>query len=130
MQNSFGAVWYNHFFNPGTLVKSETGIRVVHGGLLMCSVALPARSLCTNMKQFNGKYSCVYCKNPGVSRDGMLMVRNWPPGIWELRTHSSFVEDAREAICIASREAVCSLKLNVTQMQLYYVSGLNLDIAF
>lgn len=90
-------------------MKSETGIRVVRGGLLMCSVDLPARSLCTNMKQFNGKYGCVYCKNPGASRDGMPMIRNWPPGLWELRTHSSFVEDAREAI--SSREAVCSFKL-------------------
>ena len=75
-------------------MASESGTRIVRAGLLICSVDLPAHCLCANMKQFNGKYGCVYCKNPGVPRDGMPMVRDWPPGTRELRTHSSIVQDA------------------------------------
>ena len=93
------------FGTLGISVISDSGTRTVHAGLLMCSVDLPARCLCSNMKQFSGKYGCVYCKNPGVPRDGMPMVRDWPPGNQELRTHTSFVEDAREAVSCG--EAVC-----------------------
>ena len=49
----------------------QVGIKVVTGGagtktvkvmLLQCSVDLPALS---NRKQFNGKWGCLYCYNPG-----------------------------------------------------------------
>ena len=48
--------------------------------LLMCSVDLPARCLCANMKQFNGKHGCIYCENPGTARPSCPSVRDWLPG--------------------------------------------------
>ena len=85
----------------------ECGTRVVRAALLMCSVDLPARCLCANMKQFNGKYGCVYCLNPGSPRENMPRVRDWLPGSYLLRTHSSFIHHAKETI--SSNEVVCLL---------------------
>lgn len=76
----------------------ESGMRVVRAALLMCSVDLPARCLCANMKQFNGKHGCVYCESPGSPRENVPSVRDWPPDTAVLRTHSSFVHDAQEAV--------------------------------
>ena len=42
-------------------MQTEHGERVVRAALLICSVDLPARSMCANMKQFNGKCGCIYC---------------------------------------------------------------------
>ena len=93
----------------GILVKNECGDRVVRAALLICSVDLPARSMCANMKQFNGKYGCVYCENPGTSRIHIPMVRDWQPGPGVLRTHDSILNNAQQAV--ASGEAVCTCTL-------------------
>ena len=58
------------------------------------------------MKQFTSKYGCVYCENPGVTRPQMPMIRDWPPENGELRTHTSFVKNAQDAI--SRSEVVCS----------------------
>ena len=78
----------------------------MHAGLLICSVDLPARSICANMKQFNGKYGCVYCENPGTPRVHTPMVRDWPLGPGALRTHDSILHNAQQAI--STGEVVCA----------------------
>lgn len=76
----------------------------------MCSVNLPARSLCANMKQFNGKHSCVFRKCPGVPCERRCMVHDWPPGNYMPRTHLSIVDNAKEAV--ATAEAVHTFVLS------------------
>ena len=88
-------------------MKTKCGERVVRAALLICSVDLPARSICANMKQFNGKYGCVYCENPGTPRPLRPMVRDWPPRPGALHTHDSILHNARQAI--STGEAVCAL---------------------
>lgn len=86
-------------------MKTEHGMRVVRAALLICSVNLPARSMCANMKQFNGKYGCIYCENPGTPRVRTPMVRDWPPRPGAVRTHDSILHNARQAI--STGEVVC-----------------------
>ena len=70
-------------------MKTEHGMRVVRAALLICSVDLPARSMCANMKQLNGKYGCIL--NPGTPRVRTPMVRDWPPRPGAVRTHDSIM---------------------------------------
>lgn len=100
-------IQHSDFIITGISVKMECGTFVVRATLLMCSVDLPARCLCANMKQFNGKHGCVYCENPGSPRENMPRVRDWLPGSHSLRTHSSFVHHAQETV--SSGEVVCML---------------------
>ena len=44
---------------PGMVVNTASGKITIPPTLLMCSVDLPARSLCANMKQYKGKCGCV-----------------------------------------------------------------------
>ena len=85
-------------------MQTEHGERVVRAALLICSVDLPARSMCANMKQFNGKYGCIYCENPGTPRVHTPMVRDWVPRPGKLRTHESILNNAQQAI--TTQEAV------------------------
>ena len=81
----------------------------MRAALLMCSVDLPARCLIANMKQFNGKYGCLYCENPGTPRPLHPMVRDWIPGSYRLRTHRSVIANAKESI--GSDEVVCVMHM-------------------
>ena len=99
------------------VVKTTSGEIIVRTALLMCSVDLPARSLCANMKQFNGKHSCVFCKCAGVPRERRRMVRDWPPGNYMPRTHLSIVDDAKEAV--ATAEAVSVFVLSCAMIEYF-----------
>lgn len=52
-------------------------------------------------------YGCVYCENPGTPQVRTPMVRDWPPRPGALRTHDSFLHNARQAI--STGEAVCAV---------------------
>ena len=45
--------------------------------LLLCSTDLPARAVVTNMKAYNGKYSCTSCEDSGEEGSNPLH-RVWP----------------------------------------------------
>ncbi|XP_078497132.1 uncharacterized protein LOC144753257 isoform X1 [Lissotriton helveticus] len=57
----------------GVMFTDNTGsVFVCRAALLSCTCDLPARWLVTNNKQFNGKFSCWSCLQPGMtSRSGM-----------------------------------------------------------
>ena len=57
---------------------SPDGPITAHAMLLACSVDLPARAIVLNMKQYNGKYACCFCEDPGVARQSSHLHRNWP----------------------------------------------------
>lgn len=47
--------------------------------LLLCSLDLPARALVSNMKAYNGEYSCCTCRDKGDNTVGASAgVRYWP----------------------------------------------------
>lgn len=98
-------------FFLGLHIKTASGCITIRTTLLMCSVDLPARSLCANMKQYNGQYGCIYCENPGTPRLSCPSVRDWLPGTHNLRTHQSIIQNAREAA--EGREAVCNMFIYV-----------------
>lgn len=85
-------------FFLGLQINIGYTVITVRTTLLMCSVDLPARCLCSNMKQFNGKYACIYCENPGTQRPSCKSARDWLPGEYRLRTHQSIVENTRMAV--------------------------------
>ena len=49
---------------------------------------------------------------PGAPYGRRHMVRDWPPGNYTLRTHSSIVQNAREAV--VTGEAVCDFLKTVS----------------
>ena len=102
-----------HFFfinitkvsNLGVEVATPVGTKIVRAMLLQCSDDLPARACVTNMKQFNGKFGCLYCENPGKTLPGNFLHRFWPhdPSS-SLRTYGSFRSDVVSAM--SSRNSV------------------------
>lgn len=67
-------------------VQSPAGPNVARAILINCSVDLPAKAILTNMKQWNGKYGCVYCEEEGTIGDDHLP-----------RTHVSLLKNAEDA---------------------------------
>jgi hypothetical protein len=101
----------NDLYINGLTVITEHGERVVRAALLICSVDLPARSMCANMKQFNGKYGCIYCENPGTPRVRTPTVRDWPRRPGALRTHDSILHNAQQAISTGEAITLCDQRL-------------------
>lgn len=68
--------------------------------LLLCSVDLPARALVSNMKLFNGEYSCCTCKDKGDNTVGASAgVRYWPyRSSCILRTADGIEQDYKDAV--------------------------------
>ncbi len=85
--------------------------------LLACAFDLPARVIVLDMKQFNGKYACVYCEDEGETPPGDHLHRFWPHNAADSRkrTHKSLLQNATEAtlqhdtVCVSSMacESVC-----------------------
>ena len=49
--------------------------------LLTCAFDLPARALVLDMKQFNGKYACVYCEDDSLRACALVLRQGQtPPG--------------------------------------------------
>ena len=85
--------------NTGITVNTPSGKMVSKARLLMCAVDLPARASVLNMKQFNGKWGCLYCEDEGVPRPTCHLVRNWPYSTTSTpRTHGSIMRNARSAL--------------------------------
>lgn len=67
------------------------------GMIILCCVDLPAQALILNMKNFNGKFGCAMCEDPGVPRSSCHMHRNWPYTTSNiLRTSQSIEQNYRD----------------------------------
>ena len=81
----------------GLHINTVSGCITIPTTLLMCSVDLPARSMCANTKLdiMGVLYQVLLCFMP-----------IWQPGSYKLRTHQSIIQNAREGA--ESHEAVCT----------------------
>lgn len=87
------------FLSVGIEVCTPCGPYTARAMLLMCATDLPARAQVTNMKQFNGKFACLYCVHPGLTPSNNNLVRFWPyVRDFPCRTNESIVQAARETI--------------------------------
>ena len=59
---------------------------------------LPAKALVLEMKNHNGKCGCPHCETEGATREGDHLHRYWPYCPAVLRTHTSVMHNAEEAI--------------------------------
>ena len=87
------------WINSGVSINSPVGEIMAKARLLQCSVDLPARAAVLNMKQFNGRYGCVYCEDEGTARASSHLHRNWLPSTTSVaRTHHSIISNAKDAL--------------------------------
>ena len=56
-----------HLYFSGVDVKVPDGTKTVRVKLLLAVFDLPAKAAVLNLKQYNGRYGCLYCTNPGRS---------------------------------------------------------------
>ena len=82
----------------GIPVNVNSGEKRIHATLLLCTEDLQAKSLVTNMKQYNGESSCSTCFDSGQTVGKNNLHRVWPhtPNM-KYRTHKSMVKCAYEA---------------------------------
>ena len=81
----------------GTEVETTGGKKTIRTKLILSVFDLPAKCTAVNMKQFNGRYGCLYCNHPGESlMKGCTIYR--PGTSCELRTHESVNRHAEEAL--------------------------------
>lgn len=86
-------------FFVGIEVLTPDGKFIAKALLLQLSVDLPARALVTNTKQFNGRFGCLYCYNPGTVEPGKPLHRFWPQiASSTIRTSNSFHDDVVKAV--------------------------------
>jgi hypothetical protein len=84
----FGFMWMNK------ITKAMVNTKVF---LLVCSCDSAARCIIQNIKQYNGKYGCSWCLNPGQA---MANVNGGPPKrvfeaeLFPSRTQAGFIADA------------------------------------
>ena len=83
----------------GVAVDTPVGAKVARVALLLCSVDLPARTLITNMKQWNRLNGCLYCEGQGVTIGGDHLHRYWPyqPSS-SLRSRASLLSNAEMVV--------------------------------
>lgn len=55
----------NHLYCTGVEAKISGITKVIRAKLLLSVFDLPAKAAVVNLKQFNGRYGCLYCTNPG-----------------------------------------------------------------
>lgn len=80
----------------GIDVSTSDGMKKVRAMLLLSVFDLPAKAAAVNMKQFNGKYGCLYCDNPGETfSPGCTIYR--PDVLCARRTHQAVQQHAEEA---------------------------------
>lgn len=96
----------------GVEVETPVGVMVARAMLLLGSMDVPARAIVTNMKHFNGKFSCLYCHHSGETEPGNHLHRYWPnsSATMDLTTVDSMLADAESAI--TQGEAVSCLLCN------------------
>ena len=80
-------------------MKSPLGIVTSKAMLLMCSADLPACAQVLNMKQYNGKHGCAYCKDEETPRPSSHLHRNWLYLCDPVEcSHQNMISDAKKAI--------------------------------
>ena len=83
----------------GIEVHTPGGVYQAHAMLLMCATDLIARAQVTNMKQFNGKFGCLYCLQPGQTPPDNNLIRYWSHiRAYPTRTNESILEAAGAAV--------------------------------
>lgn len=83
----------------GIEVDAPSGRTTTRAILLQCSADLLGRAPLTNMKNFNGKWGCLYCTNLGKTLGTGHLHRFWPDNPSSvLRTKESFIEDGKLAL--------------------------------
>ena len=93
----------------GIEVYTPGGVYKARAILLMCATDLIARAQVTNMKQFNGKFGCLYCLQPGQTPPDNNLVRFWSYiHEYSSRTNESILEAARSAM--SSSDSVSKLE--------------------
>ena len=82
----------------GLDVETPSGGKIrIRVKLLLSVFDLPAKSMAVNMKQFNGRYGCLYCEHPGETLfRGCLIYK--PDVRCSLRTHSTLKVNAETAL--------------------------------
>lgn len=97
----------------GIEVCTPDGAYQAHAILLMCATDLIARAQVTNMKQFNGKFGCLYCLQPGQTPPDNNLIRYWSyVRAYPTRTNESILEAARTAV--SSNDPVSEVYHNTT----------------
>lgn len=87
-------------------MDTPNGTTRVHAMILMSAVDLPARAIVANMKQFNGKYGCIFCEDEGVTSGQCHLVRYWPMvATSTTRSHDSIMDCAQ--IATLRKDVVC-----------------------
>ena len=79
-------------------METPAGLMVARAILLICSVDLPARTMISNMKQWNGANECLYCEEEGSTIGTDHLQRYWPYKPATQRSHSSLLQNAQSAI--------------------------------
>lgn len=69
-------------------------MKTIHASLLLTTVDLPARAILSNMKQYNGAFSCSVCEDEGQATG---LQRHWPHQESTMRTESSVINCAKQA---------------------------------
>lgn len=83
------------------------GVVTAHAMLLQCSADLIARASMTNMKNFNGKWGCLYCLCPGSTSPTDHLHRFWPyDPSGGVRSPESFRGDGKQALINADQDGV------------------------
>ena len=91
----------------GIEVNSPMGVVTAHAMLLQCSADLIARASMTNMKNFNGKWGCLYCLCPGSTTPIDHFHRFWPcDPSGGVRSPESFRDDGKQALINADLDGV------------------------
>ncbi len=81
----------------GLDVETPNGGKTIGVKLLLSMFDLPAKSMAVNMKQFNGRYGCLYCEHPGETLfRGCLIYK--PDIRCSLRTHDTLKINAERAL--------------------------------
>ena len=96
---------------------TPNGNEKCHAILLQCSADLLGRAIITNTKQFNGKWGCFYCTNPGMTDGINHLHRYWPQQASTLRTNVSLLQDAADAV--RKGDAVRNSDNNYCKLKIY-----------
>ncbi|KAL5016753.1 hypothetical protein ScPMuIL_006342 [Solemya velum] len=109
------------FSSEGLKVMTCFGKRTLKCHLLAACLDLPARALVANMKQFNGKFGCIFCFDEGQSDPAKPMQRFYPfSDKSQLRTHTSILQDIR--IAVQNRQPERGIKGASALVALNYVN--------
>lgn len=94
-----------HLYMLGIGIETPHGLVTYRAKLELGIFDLPAKAAVLCAKQFNGKYGCSVCTNPGVYS---MRRRNYLPTVYPERTHGAVLAAGR--LAEAKQEAVRGIK--------------------